>query len=296
MAGYTTPAWTNDATPAIDASALTALGQAVETAEHPYGVCSTAAGTAAKTVTIDVSGTLELFAGLTVRVKFSNANTASAPTLNVNGTGAKALAAVGTASVENAWAAGDVVNCTYDGTNWVITSCLAAVAQTEAELAGGMAILSNGNTHAEIISGQYVYVRNHSTLADGLYKATADIDANGTLSINNVEAVSNGGFNELPGFARFYDFYIPRGKTYTLELSNYQCSAFMFGAISNSATPLQIVFSNGYAKIQNSTNYTATFITDGTYRKFTIKNTSSEYGRLGIVTNANITAELTEVT
>ena len=120
MAGYSTPAWTNNAAPSIDATALTNMGQGIELAQHPYGVCSTASSTAAKTVTIDYSGTLTLFAGLTVRVKFSNANTASNPTLNVNSTGAVSIMTYNTtAAGSGAWAAGEIVTFTYDGTNWI---------------------------------------------------------------------------------------------------------------------------------------------------------------------------------
>ena len=50
--------------------------------------CSTAAATAAKTVTIDG---FRLLSGAQVRVKFNNANTASAPTLNITSTGAKSM-------------------------------------------------------------------------------------------------------------------------------------------------------------------------------------------------------------
>lgn len=120
MAGYATPNWNNDAAPAIDAGALTALGEAAEIAEHPYGVCSTASGTAAKTVTIDFSGTLTLFTGLTVRVKFTNANTASNPTMNVNGTGAFPIIFAGNAVGSGAWLAGAVMVFSYDGTSWNI--------------------------------------------------------------------------------------------------------------------------------------------------------------------------------
>jgi hypothetical protein len=52
-----------------------------------YGICSTAAATAAKTVT--VPGTFVLEAGAVAIVTFTNANTASTPTLAVNGTAAK---------------------------------------------------------------------------------------------------------------------------------------------------------------------------------------------------------------
>lgn len=121
MAGYATPAWTNGAAPAISAAALQAMGQSIETAEHPYGVCSTAASTTAKTVTIDVSGTLALFTGLTVRVKFTNGNTAPSPTLNVNSTGAVSIMSRGTTNALFILA-GQIVTLTYDGTSWLFTS------------------------------------------------------------------------------------------------------------------------------------------------------------------------------
>ena len=53
-----------------------------------YGTCSTAAATAAKTVSL--SG-FSLFTGATVAVMFSNGNTAANPTLNINSTGAKTI-------------------------------------------------------------------------------------------------------------------------------------------------------------------------------------------------------------
>lgn len=60
-----------------------------------------------------------------------------------------------------------------------------------------IAIVSNGNTHIAITSGQYVYVKNHGTLAEGLYKANSNISANGTLTSSNLTAVSNGVANDL---------------------------------------------------------------------------------------------------
>ena len=46
----------------------------------------------------------------------------------------------------------------------------------------GIAIVATGNTHVAITSGQYVYIQDNSTLAEGLYRATTNIAANGTLS------------------------------------------------------------------------------------------------------------------
>ena len=71
--------------------------------------------------------------------------------------------------------------------------------------ADGLAIVSNGNTHGAITSGQFVYVKNHSTLADGLYVASANISANGALSTSNLTANNNGGMNTLLDAIAAYD-------------------------------------------------------------------------------------------
>lgn len=59
------------------------------------------------------------------------------------------------------------------------------------------AILADGNAHAAILSGQFVYVRNHDTLSEGLYNARAAIPTNGALSTSNLTAVPGGGLNTL---------------------------------------------------------------------------------------------------
>lgn len=84
-----------------------------------YAVCTTASATTAKTVSIS---RFSLATGSQVRVKFSNANTASAPTLNVGSTGAKRMSYKGNL-ITNANFSFDVnkiYTFTYDGTNWVI--------------------------------------------------------------------------------------------------------------------------------------------------------------------------------
>lgn len=84
-----------------------------------FGTCSTAAATAAKTVSI-TTGTFSLEAGARVSVKFSNANTADTPTLNVASKGAKNIFHKGaqiTTGVNKALLAG-VCDFIYDGTQW----------------------------------------------------------------------------------------------------------------------------------------------------------------------------------
>lgn len=84
-----------------------------------FGTCSTAAATAAKTVSI-TDGTFSLEAGARVSVKFSNANTADTPTLNVANKGAKNIFHKGakiTTGVAKELLAG-VCDFIYDGTQW----------------------------------------------------------------------------------------------------------------------------------------------------------------------------------
>lgn len=67
---------------------------------------------------------------------------------------------------------------------------------TDTAIERGLAIVAVGNSHAAIASGQYVYIKGHGTLAEGLYKATAAIPLDGTLSSTNVSAAS-GVLNDL---------------------------------------------------------------------------------------------------
>ena len=62
-----------------------------------------------------------------------------------------------------------------------------------------IAIVADGNTHAAISAGKFVYVKNHASLAEGLYKATAAIGTNAALTTSNLTADGSGGLNDLQG-------------------------------------------------------------------------------------------------
>ena len=68
-----------------------------------------------------------------------------------------------------------------------------------AALADGLAIVADGNTHAVIPAGAFVFVRNHGTLADGLYTNTSgsSIAQDAALTSSNLTADSAGGLNAL---------------------------------------------------------------------------------------------------
>ena len=84
-----------------------------------YATCETVSATVAKVATL-AAGKLTLKAGATVAVKFTYANNAASPTLNVGGTGAKAIYTQGVRYAY--WAAGATVVFTYDGTYWRVAS------------------------------------------------------------------------------------------------------------------------------------------------------------------------------
>ena len=84
-----------------------------------YGTCTTSGSATAKIVNSDDFGDLKK--GACINVKFSFANTATSPTMNVNGTGAKSIKKYGTTgSMAYMWYAGEVVSFVYDGTYWMM--------------------------------------------------------------------------------------------------------------------------------------------------------------------------------
>jgi hypothetical protein len=59
-------------------------------------------------------------------------------------------------------------------------------------------IVGNTNTTGGTLAvGQFVYVKGHSTIAEGLRKVTSSISANGSITTSNTAACSEGGLNAL---------------------------------------------------------------------------------------------------
>lgn len=96
-----------------------------------YGTCITDAGNPYKSITLDG---FKLVTGAKITVIFSNANTADAITLNVNGTGAKPVYYVGSAMTYRLLKipAQTGIDFIYDGTNWVYCGQESYVSQTNA--------------------------------------------------------------------------------------------------------------------------------------------------------------------
>lgn len=84
-----------------------------------YATCSTEAATAAKVITVVGNTNWELKAGSMVTVLFNYSNSASSPTFNVNGTGAKSVyygtSQITTSNLTFAGYANRLMNFMYDG-------------------------------------------------------------------------------------------------------------------------------------------------------------------------------------
>lgn len=97
--------------------------KAIKTPKICYATCATAAGTAAKVVTTSTNSGFKLEVGVVVAIKFSNSNTASNVTLNVDSAGAKSIYynnAVYTSNSNGICGYKNrVVLYMYDGTYWV---------------------------------------------------------------------------------------------------------------------------------------------------------------------------------
>ena len=151
---------------------------------HHYGSCSTAAGTAAKTVSC--TG-FTLVTGARITVKFTVTNTAASPTLNVNGTGAKAIYYNGAAISAGHLAANRTYEFVYNGTQYdlvgmVDTNTTYSTATTSSN---GLMSSSDKSKLDGIASGANKYTHpSYTQRASGLYKITVD-------STGHVSAVSS---------------------------------------------------------------------------------------------------------
>jgi hypothetical protein len=149
----------------------------------PFGSCTTAAGTAAKIVDV---GEFTLTTGAMVAVKFTNTNSASAPTLNVSSTGAKSIKRYGTTAAgtsgASSWQAGAIMIFVYDGTNWLKTTDDTNNTYTNAALGQ---IYGTCSTAAATVAKTVSY-SNYALATGGIVsiRFANAVPANSTLNIN----------------------------------------------------------------------------------------------------------------
>lgn len=155
--------------------------------DSPWVICETAAATAAKTVSVG-SG-FRLVAGATITVRFTNGHTASTMTMNVNGTGAKAVYASGNHPPQ--LNAQSTVTMVYSGATWTMSDCGSLLnsknaAKTATNFlrfdSSGLCVGNMTGTlgyNALITSSQY-QIRNGSTVLSSFGASTVELGKNST--------------------------------------------------------------------------------------------------------------------
>lgn len=252
---------------------------------HPYGVCSSSATYTTKTVTVD---NFSLVEGVRVIVKFTNANKASSPKLNVNETGAIPIVRYGTAAAgsnveTNGWDAGAVLAFTYDGTNWVMDYWYNTT-YTNAKLGQGYGTCDTSTSVAE----KEVSMTGYEDKTGGIVsiKFTYSVDAGATLNINSQGAMDiyYKGSAIIDDVIKGGDIatFICSGSTYHLisvdrwhedivELQDNKSKVKQMETIANGNFSLLLAPSD-----INGTEYRYTYYADGIYANPSLKRIYSD--------------------
>ncbi|MGP1514446.1 MAG: hypothetical protein ACTTJH_00615 [Bacteroidales bacterium] len=154
-----------------------------------YGECPTAGWTAAKVVPLD-GFVLEIRSKVTI--KFFNTNTASAPTMNVNQTGAKTIRYNNANISSGQIKANHFYEFLYDGTYWQLIGDL----DTDSHNTAGITAGASGTTTNAIAYDPYIKIKENGVhrsqirLVGGL-RTTIKSDASGNIQFTDREDLHN---------------------------------------------------------------------------------------------------------
>ena len=189
----------------VDTAAVLRAQDAKNLATAVYGTCSTAAGTAAKSVACN---NFVLFNGARIQITFTYANTASVPTLNVNNTGAKSIyinKSVVSASNQLLWGAGSKMEFVYDGTGWILQNAPFSLYGT-CSTASATANKEVTCNEAVICKASVIYVKmTYSTTAASAKLNVASTGAK-DIKANGANLTANSRFNWNAGATIAFTF------------------------------------------------------------------------------------------
>lgn len=185
-----------------------------------YVTCTTAAGTAAKTVDLP---DFTLVKGAKLIVYVQNANTAaSALTLNVNSTGAKTIKVNGTTTSSSSYSlTAQYYNCYYDGTNWCMNTYEANSAVVSASCSGNAstADYTRGTAYCSTAAGtaaKVVNMRGYVLATGGAFPITF-ANANSAASKLTLN-INSKGAKDL-----WINGAVTSATNYTLPAGTYMC-------------------------------------------------------------------------
>ena len=218
-----------------------------DAARYSYGTCSTAAATAAKTVTC---AGFVLVTGSEITVKFTVTNTAKNPTLNVNSTGAKAIYYNGAAITASYLAANKTYTFRYNGTQYDLVGDINVPVDTsykdavQCTTAGGTAAKVGKASYYNLSNNRYFFVMmaNANTYAGAI---TLNINSSGAKTIYINGSISSSSNYTLP--AGLYHVYYNGSYYYFRTNSTYLDGCFTRSYINTttSNTKYYIVGASG---------------------------------------------------
>jgi hypothetical protein len=191
-----------------------------------YAVCSTAAATAAKTVTIPG---YKLFAGAVVYIKFNVTNTAPYPTLDVNSTGAAQIYYRGGTIVAGTLAANRTYAFVYNGTQYELIGDINT--DTKYSVFTGATTSAAGKTG--LVPAPAAGYNNRFLRGDGTWAEAGGMDLDALASNTDPMEIQGEGANNATGLTlrqknASYDdmiqtlemksFYGPPGRVYRTYL------------------------------------------------------------------------------
>lgn len=258
-----------------------------------YGTCNTAAGTTAKSVVC--SEATSLYAGLTITVKFSTANTVLAPTLNVNSLGAKAIwvdNAVTSTSNCLFWNTNALITFTYDGTQWLVVdqpssyyvACTTAATTVAKVATVASSVVRKGTT----VTVTFTYAHNSTSNAT-LYITGTSTNANRAIYINGTAVNNTNGNSWSAGESVTFIFNGQYWYAAIEPKGNVEISINTISYPNQTATLKAILFVNG--KVVTPTSYqwsygdTPKTISGATSQ--TINITAASAGGLGLKAKYN---------
>jgi hypothetical protein len=126
-----------------------------------------------------------------------------------------------------------------------------------AEQNGLAYIVGNTNTTGGTLAvGQFVYVKGHSTIAEGLRKVTASISANGSITTSNTDACSEGGLNALnSNISKFRTFQVQDENELDTALTNYDITCMYLAVLNDGSGMILGQFVSSTYQSQMKLNY-----------------------------------------
>lgn len=265
----------------------------------PVGTSSTAAGTKAKAVTING---FSLSTNAFVLVKFSNANTASAPTLNVSNTGAKAIYFNGAAVPTGYLEANKFYHFVYDGSRWVLTGDVDVrhlyLPLTGGTITGNLAVqgtttltgllTANGGVTTKALTATSLDLNGNADISGtlkvtGASTLTGLLTANGGVTTKALSAtdVTASGTLKVTGATTLTGALAANGGTTTTTLK-------ATGTSTLAAVNATNVSASGTLKVTGATTLTGALAANGGLTTTTIKATGTS--TLAAVNATNISA------